>query len=222
MENKINEAKTEGTKKKYISKVNVAKKMEEQYRESGVKEKDMPIIANKLQMDIVINQPFKKKPFIEARSDKKPMKKFSFINTRLNHVDLNEVVNTEPIFVSYEELQTMFNTLIEKREFFTYRRDYSGISSIFTLTGNYKVKQDFQEFINNFEQESGLDACKLDDFKDIEISKFVRQGTHFNSTIDFVDGLVSNNEVCYNYEYKHIDQYKYTPITSNANITMFF
>ena len=60
MENKINEAKTEGTKKKYISKVNVAKKMEEQYRESGVKEKDMPIIANKLQMDIVINQPFQK------------------------------------------------------------------------------------------------------------------------------------------------------------------
>ena len=123
MENKINEAKTEGTKKKYISKVNVAKKMEEQYRESGVKEKDLPIIANKLQMDIVINQPFQRKPFIEARSDKKPMKKFSFINTRINHVDLNEVINTEPIFVSYEELQTMFNTLIEKREFFTYKRD---------------------------------------------------------------------------------------------------
>jgi hypothetical protein len=208
MENKINTAKTEGTKKKYISKVNVAQKMEEQYREAGVKEKDLSIIANKLQMDIVINQPFQKKPFIEARSNKKAMKKFSFINTRLNHVDLNEVVNNEPIFVSYEELQIMFNTLLEKNEFFTYRRDYSGISSIFTLTGNYKVKQDFQEFINNFEQESGLDACKLDDFKDIEISKFVRQGTHFNSTIDFVDGLVSNNEVCYNDEYKHIDQSK--------------
>ena len=209
MENKINEAKTEGTKKKYISKVNVAKKMEEQYRESGVKEKDLPIIANKLQMDIVINQPFQRKPFIEARSDKKPMKKFSFINTRINHVDLNEVINTEPIFVSYEELQTMFNTLIEKREFFTYKRDRSGISSIFTLTGNYKVSQAFQEFINTFEQETGLDACKLDDLKDIEISKFVRQGTHFNATVDFVDGLVNtNSEVCYDGDYKHIDQSK--------------
>ena len=50
--------------------------MEEQYRESGVKEKDLPIIANKLQMDIVINQPFQRKPFIEARSDKKAMTKF--------------------------------------------------------------------------------------------------------------------------------------------------
>jgi len=209
MENKVSEAKTEGTRKKYISKINVARKMEEQYREPGVEEKDLPVIANKLQMDIVISQPFQKKPFIEARSDKKAMKKFSFINTRLNHVDLNQVVNNDPIFVSYEELQELFNTLQKEDKFFTYKRDHSGISSIFTLTGNYKVKQDFQEFVNEFEKQSGLDACKLDDFKDVEVSKFVRQGTHFNETIDFKEGLVNEyGEVCYNGNYTHIDQTK--------------
>ena len=208
METKLENAKTEGTKKKYRSKINVAKQMEEQYRRLGVKESDLQVIANKLQMDIVVNQPFQKKPYIEARSDKKPMKKFSFINTRLNHVDLNQVVNTEPIFVTYDSLQTMFNELKESKEFFTYKRDRTGISSIFTLLGNYKVKQDFQEFINEFERESGLDACKLDDFKDVEISKFVRQGTHFNETVDFVDTLDEDGHICYTGEYKHIDQEK--------------
>ena len=209
IEKKICDAKTENTKKKYISKLNVTKKLEEYYRESGVTENDLPIIVNKLQMDIVINQPFQKQPFIEAKSDKKPMKKFSFINTRLNHVDLNQVVNTSPIYVSYENLQSMFNSLVNKDEYFTYKRDRSGISSISTLKGNYKVLNDFQEFINKFEQETGLDACKLDDFKDTEISKFVRQGTHFNATVDFVEGLVNKNgKVCYDEPYNHIDESK--------------
>lgn len=208
-ENKVQEAKTEGTRLKYLSKINVATKMEEQYRESGVKETDLPSIANKLQMDIVINQPFQTKPFIEARSDKKAMTKFSFINTRLHHVDLNQAVNTQPIYVSYEELQSMFNQFRDNNEFFTYKRDRSGISSIFTLSGNYKVSQEFVEFIEEFEQETGLNACKLDDFKDVEISKFVRQGTHFNATVDFVEGLLDHQgNVCYNEDYKHIDQSK--------------
>ena len=97
----------------------------------------------------------------------------------------------------------MFNTLNKSDEFFTYKRDRSGISSIFTLTGNYKVSSRYDEFIQKFEQETGLDACKLDDFKDVDVSKFVRQGTHFNATIDFVEGLDY-----YNQTYKHIDQSK--------------
>ena len=110
--------------------------------------------------------------------------------------------------MSYDKLQDMFNELKDSKEFFTYKRDHTGTSSIFTLLGNYKVEQDFQVFINEFERESGLDACKLDDFKDVEISKFVRQGTHFNETVDLVDTLDEDGHICYTGEYKHIDPEK--------------
>lgn len=49
--------------------------------------------------------PFCETKFIEGQSIKKRLKLFKFINTRLNHIDLNEIVSTDDFtIVTREEL----------------------------------------------------------------------------------------------------------------------
>ena len=57
-EDKANNSTTDGTRKKYISKLNVAKKLEEKYRETGVVKEELQSIADKLQINIIIKLPF--------------------------------------------------------------------------------------------------------------------------------------------------------------------
>jgi hypothetical protein len=178
-------AKTKSTMYNYSSRLNKAKRLEEQYREKGVKEKELQGICDELQINIQIDLPFQKKHhFIE--SNKKALRTFKMLNVRLNHVELNEVFNKDPIYITAEELQDMFKDYSSRENFyFTYTRALDHITSITTLTGEYKCKQEYNEFINNFEIQTNLINCKLDDFKDKNISQYVRQGCHFLSTIDY-------------------------------------
>ena len=178
-------AKTKNTMYKYSSRLNKAKRLEEQYREKGVKEKELQGICDELQINIQIDLPFQKRHhFIE--SNKKALRTFKMLNVRLNHVELNEVFNKDPIYVSAEELQDMFKDYSTRENFyFTYTRALDHITSITTLTGEYKCKKEYNEFINNFEIKTNLINCKLDDFKDKNISQYVRQGCHFLGTIDY-------------------------------------
>ncbi len=183
---KQTDAKTAKTAYNYKQRIEKLKRLEEKYRENGVNENELQNIANEIQMDLIIDQPFQQK-FIEIKCDTKPLTKFHFINTKLDHIDLNEIVNKEPEYISHEELNEKYDSLCKSESYFTFTRSYSGISSISTLQNTFRVKQDFQEFINEFEKEEGIDECYLDDFKEVELSRFVRQGTHLNATIDFVD-----------------------------------
>tara|TARA_R110000823_G_scaffold48429_1_gene122906 strand:- start:365 stop:3160 length:2796 start_codon:yes stop_codon:yes gene_type:complete len=186
-ESKMDNALTKGTQLKYESRINVMKKLELQYREGGVDEKKIQEIADKLQVNIEINQPFQKK-FIVCKSNKKALTSFKFVNTKLNHIDLNEVVNKEPIYLDYDELQKLHKEYSDdKDKFFTYTRGKLGYTSISTLTNTYRIKNDYREFIDKFERENKINECYLDDYRDVEVSKYVRNATHFNHTIDFKD-----------------------------------
>lgn len=178
-------AKTKSTYYNYSSRLNKAKRLEEQYREKGVKEKDLQEICDDLQINIQIDLPFQKKHHY-VESNKKALRTFKMINVRLNHVELNEAFYKQPIYVSAEELQELFKDFSSRKDFyFTYTRGLDYISSITTLTGEYKCKQEYNEFISEFEVETNLINCKLDDFKDKNISQYVRQGCHFLATIDY-------------------------------------
>ena len=202
-ENKLINSKSESTTLKYKSKLNVMKKLEKQYHESGVDENKIQEIANKLQVDIHICQPFQKK-FIEKKSEKKALTKFNFINSKLNHIDLNEVVNKEPVYVTYEDLVKLYDQLIKSDDYFTYTRGHIGYTSISTLENTYRLNNDYQEFTKEFEKDNFINECYLDDYKDIEISKYVRNACHFNHTIDFKELRGDDDEFIFK-DYKHID-----------------
>ena len=165
---KEEEAKTEKTKYRYSGLIKKINALEEKYI-NVVSENAVSEICNSLQIDISIELPFCETKFIESQSIKKRLKSFRFMNTRLNHIDLNEVVNNdEYIEVSRKELFEIKHKLDEAKEFYTYKKDMNSINCISTLSKQYKIKNEMTEVISNFELETGLKYCKIDDVDDYD------------------------------------------------------
>ena len=56
--------------------------------------------------------------------------------------------------------------------------------------------------IKDFEKDTGINNYYLDDFTDVDVSLFIRQGVHFNETIDFTE------DIYYGEKYNHYDMEK--------------
>ena len=199
-------SKSISAKKRYYAKIRKINELLVEYK-NGVPEKDLHIICDLLQVDIKVDLPLNiNDPFLYCKSTKKRLKTFEFINTRLNHVDLNEIVTKEFIkSVSRNELYEMKYNLDEKNEYYIYNKDLKGISSITTFEGKYIINNEYYETIREFENKNKFRDYMIDDIDDSLLSQFIKYGTHYNSTIDFKDiypykeGLV---------KIKHIDMEK--------------
>jgi hypothetical protein len=176
---------SKNTIKEYNRRLNRALELEKQFNDTGVPPKKIQEICDTLQIDIQIDQPFQKK-YLHYQSNKKALRTFRFVNTQLNHIDLNEAFNKEPEYMTTEELQELYKEYSNKENFyFTYTRGNDYISSITTLQKTYRCKKEYGDFISEFERDTGLMYCKLDAITDPNISNYVRQGTHFYSVVDF-------------------------------------
>tara|TARA_R100001079_G_scaffold111027_1_gene89113 strand:- start:1049 stop:4006 length:2958 start_codon:yes stop_codon:yes gene_type:complete len=218
---KLDNAKTKGTIDRYRRMRNNLLKDELLFRDSGVSKEQMSFISNKYQINIEVNTPFQKE-FIKVKSNKKALTTFRFINTRINHLDHNEVVNLAPTILTQQQMNNLKCQLNEDKTYHTYTRNQSGYSSISTLDTTYKIDNEYNDIINDFEIDTGIINCYLDDFVDVEVSKFVRQGVHFNECVDFktIDEEVDYDPTDNTYDelmamsnedklpYKHIDMEK--------------
>jgi hypothetical protein len=188
-EDKANNSTTESTRKKYQSKLNVAKKLEEKYRETGVVKEELQSIADKLQINITIKLPFDSlDPLIETKCNKKQLTTFEYINTKLNHIDgftHNEIINRKNKEISCEEMEQMYNDLRKNNEYFIFKRNNNSISSISTINNTYIQKQDFNEFTNEFKKYTGLAECYICDLQQTNLSQYIRASCNANLTIDF-------------------------------------
>ena len=183
----LENSESSSAKKRYKKIINDVNDYMNKYAK-GVPQNSIHEICNKLQIDITIETPFNDKKLIECESIKKRLKKFKYINSRINHIDLNEIViDNKPIEISRKELYELKETLDENNEYYTYKKDMIGINKLNTLTNCYTIKSDYNEIISQFEIDTGLNFCKLDDFADKEISDFIRNGVHYNETVDFMD-----------------------------------
>lgn len=182
------------------------------YLKSGVPQDEISNICNDLHIDISISLPLQKEnKFIDVKSNSKPLKKFNFINTKFNHIDLDDIL-LENKFIElkdYKDLIKIKRKLDEDDKFYIYKMKNNKYTSIITNDGHYKLFNDFQDTINKFEIETGLNNCKICDVKDYELSKFVRDSCHYNCSLNFIDelrsSLVEQNE---DKEIKHIDMAK--------------
>lgn len=190
-EDKFKEASAKSTEsstfyryKKILDELNSYDKM----YQNGVPESAVAEICNKLQIDISVELPFCETTFINAQSIKKKLKQFRYMNSRLDHVDHNEVVSMDkPNEITEDELKEMVAELEDTNVFYTYKKKGGNITSITTLSGTYTVYNPFAEAVSRFEIETGLNYCKIDDIDDKELSAFVREGTNYNETVDFVE-----------------------------------
>lgn len=155
----------------------------------GVPQHQLQAICELLQIDIRVDLPLDiDEPYLFCKSTKKRLKVFEFINTRLDHVELNEFVLNEPIKnVSRYELYQLKEELDSKCQYYIYKKDLRGLSSITSFQGKYTINNEYSTVKNEFEDQVKLNHCKIDDIADGNLSTFIKCGTHYNSTIDFKD-----------------------------------
>jgi hypothetical protein len=189
----------------------------DKYLEDGVPQDEIINICNDLQIDIDISLPLQKNKILECKSIKKALKKFSFINTKFNHIEHNELILENNIISTYinkdginEDLTSgqLINIMVkldENNEFYMYKRNKGDISSIITLKGHYKSKNEYSETIKLFERETGLEYCKICDIDDYDLSSFIRNGCHYNTSINFIDSLIEDKNIT---DICHIDMAK--------------
>lgn len=207
IEDKLEGAKSEPTKYRYKKMNKDIDTMFIQY-ENGVPENDIPIVCDALQIDIDITTPFSTTNLIEAKSTKKALNKFRYINTRLDHIELNEVVSDDNIVeVDREQLYKIKQELEDNKTYYTFNKDLHGVSALSSLTAKYQLNSDYMSEVNAFEATYSLGECKIDDIHNKEISEFVRGGVHYNGTIDFNEDIINNYGIQYD-GLKHIDMSK--------------
>jgi hypothetical protein len=202
------EKKNKDAKYRYNKVLNGLDELEEKYPE-GVFQDNIDEVCNKLQIDISIEKPLCDIQFITCKSTKKALKHFRYMNTRLNHVELNEyVLDQKPEICSRKDLLELKKYLVENNIYHTYSKDISNISKIQTIHKVHSISNEMQECFNQFEIETGLINCKIDDIDDAMLSSFVKWGTHYNGTIDFKD-LRNDDSMIYDLnDIHHIDMSK--------------
>lgn len=183
---KIDNSKSKNTKKKYKKKLLTINEMMEKYK-NGVPEEDIDDICNYLQIDINIEMPLNTNRIIECKSSSKPLRKFRYINTRLNHVENTLVTNDNIQRVEQSFIDKKIEELNKKGEYYVYTRNGHKINSIKTLNEFYSLEDDYTLTKDKFEIDNGLTYCKIDDIKQKELSEFICEGTHYNQTVDFVN-----------------------------------
>jgi len=182
-------SKSNTSKKRYSTIINKLKKISNEIGNKGVSENEMIRISNDIQIDISIEKPILNKNdkyVVESKANKKPLKHFIMRNTKIDHVDINELLYLNNIeIVSQEELFKIKQQLECDEIYHEFSRNLNGINSINTLEKTWRLSNDFMEKINDFEIETGLNECYIDDIDNKNLSEFVKNGTHYNSTVDF-------------------------------------
>ena len=197
---KLSDAKSKQTLSRYNILLKKVNNYLEKYHDKGVPENDIPEICNNLQIDINVELPFCDTKYIESKCIKKKLKAFKFMNSRLNHIDLNEISNLENVVeVTKEEIYNIKQDLDKRKIYCPYKRNNNNINTLMTLDTTYRVKNPFSEAVAKFEFETGLKYCKVDDIDDSELSAFIKSGTHYNESVEFQPFAETFN---------HIDQTK--------------
>lgn len=184
------ESKSKSAKKRYKTINKKVDKYIEKYSK-GIPEEDMSAVCNDLQISVEIDLPstmLNKDKYIEVESQKKALKKFRYINTRLNHIELNNV-NSKDNYeeVSKKEIRTIFRESHERGDFILWKECKEGITQINTLDKIYKLKDEggFGEAVKAFEEEYNFSDYKIEKNKNPDLTEFLDTSLNTNQSITF-------------------------------------
>ena len=184
------ESKSKSAKKRYKTIIKKVDKYIIQYYK-GIPEEDMSAVCNELQISVEIDLPstmLNKDKYIEVESQKKALKKFRFINTRLNHIELNNV-NTKDNYKeeSKSVMEKLFKAFKKDGEFMLWKENKEGITQINTLDTIFKLKDEggFGEAVKAFEEYYNLSDYKIEKNKNPDLTEFLDTSLNCNQSITF-------------------------------------
>ena len=185
-ERNLEEAKSKSSKSRNNVILNTLSEYEK-ISNNGIPENSISKLCTDLQVDITVQLPYCNTKFIEGKSTKKSIKHFKFLNTRIDHVELNEVTNMNNfVEKSKEEIDSIRTQLDDSKTFYY---ENTNKTTLYALNEIYKEKSVFNDTINEFEQINNMNEYAIDDISQPELSKFIAYGTHYNGTVDFMKNL---------------------------------
>lgn len=158
--------------------------------EDGVPESRLPEVCNRLKVDVEVQLPFHQydieKPMLKVGCTGKCLKKFKYVNTRMNHVDgVNQVVCKDTaVECAREQLEEISKDLLQRKEHFLFTNSQEGISKIYTLANTYALKDEYSEVASEWEKASNIDVGTFVYEKDADLYGFCWQGCRFNGCVD--------------------------------------
>lgn len=185
------ESKSKSAKKRYKTINKKVDKYIEKYSK-GIPEEDMSAVCNDLQISVEIDLPstmLNKDKYIEVESQKKSLKKFRYINTRLNHIELNNV-NTKDNYeeVNKKEMKYLWEDYNRTGEFILWKECKEGITQINTLDKIFKLKDEggYNEAVKNFEEDYDFSNYKIEKNQNQDLTDFLDSSLNCNQSITFV------------------------------------
>ena len=199
-EEKLDNAKSKGSQKRYSAIISNIKKYETEYQE-GLPETQIQDVCDKLKVGIDIDLPStmfdKNTQFVSVRPNKADTGKvFRYINTRLNHIEVNEAVcKNDFTTLSHNDLEVKKAHLDKEQEFYLYKTTSSGISAIYTPKENFKLSQDegYMKAILQFEEDFHVMDYALNYYDNPELSSFLGQSINSLCSM-FMDNLNPNKD----------------------------
>jgi hypothetical protein len=158
----------------------------------GIPEEDMSDVCNDLQISVEIDLPstmLNKTKYIEVESQKKSLKKFRYINTRLNHIELNQV-NTKDNYeeVDKKTINKIKEVATENKEFILWKESKQGVTQVNTLDKIYKLKDvgGYGEIVKEFQEKYNFTDYKIEKNKNPELTKFLDVSLNCNQSMTFL------------------------------------
>ena len=188
---KKEDAKSNSTVKRYNYLENKITELEKLY-ENGIPEDKIVDICNLLNIDIEISDILRQN-VKRYKSLKKPLRKFTYINTRENHLD--EYVNSsidDNIILNEEDMKILFKELTDKNEYFVYMGQREKPHYIMTKSDKYKLYNEDNELINNFFTDNELFKYKMSYNNDKNLFDFISKGVNFSSHQNFNNKLTED------------------------------
>jgi len=209
---KLEESKSKSAQKRYEAKINKIEKYEIEY-DKGVPTEEIQLICNHIGgIGIEIDLPStinNNTEYIKIKSQKGKSKIFRFINTRLNHIELNKI-NTKDNYVEItkQELRDKFNKARESEDFVMWKESKIGIQQLNTTDTIYKLTEDegYNKEVKIFEDANNLRDYKIEHFKNLELSKYLLESVNPNQSVNLYEEEGEEEEE--DIELNHIDMRK--------------
>ena len=206
------DSKSKSAQKRYKTINKKVDKYIEKYSK-GIPEEDMPAVCNDLQISVEIDLPstmLNKNKYIEVESQKKALKKFRYINTRLNHIELNNV-NSKDNYqeVNKKQIINIFSEAHNKGEFILWKECKDGITQINTLDKIYKLKEEggYNEAVKEFEEEYNFSDYKIEKNKNPDLTDFLDTSLNCNQSITFAPKCETIDAMDYVSDYLNDPEY---------------
>lgn len=184
-EKSLMESNNKSSDKKMKAKLNKIEKYLITYKD-GVPASAFQEICDSLDIGITIDTPStlnRDTKFIRHKPTKNnnPRKIFKLINTRLNHIELNEVSDKSSfIEVSQEFLNDYVYDCIRNKKYCLWKGDLGKIYEVCALTNKYVLSRDegYTKALQEFQEYNKLFEYRLEHFSNLKLSEFLIENVH--------------------------------------------